>query len=223
MIITIDGPAASGKGTVARGLADRLGFAYLDTGAMYRAVALAALRRGVNCDDLEAVPALLGETHIEMPPDRVLLNGEDVTAAVRSPEVSRGASQVAAIPRVRAFLVPQQRRIAAGRDIVCEGRDQGTVVFPDAPVKFYVTADVRTRAERRFQELAARGVATTVEREVAELVDRDRRDSERPDGPLRQPPDAVVVDTTHLTPAEVLDRLEGVIRKWLTDRHSPAG
>lgn len=223
MIITIDGPAASGKGTVARGLADRLGFAYLDTGAMYRAVALAALRRGVDCDDAEAVSALLGNIHIEMPPDRVLLNGEDVTAAVRSPEVSRGASQVAAIPPVRAFLVPQQRRIAAGRDIVCEGRDQGTVVFPDAPVKFYVTADVRTRAERRFQELAARGVATTLDREVAELVERDRRDSERPDGPLRQPPDAVVVDTTHLTPAEVLDRLEGVIRKWLTDRRSPAG
>ena len=218
MIITIDGPAASGKGTVARGIADRLGFAYLDTGAMYRAVALAALRRGLSCDDAAAVNALLPTIHIEMPRDRVRLNGEDVTEAIRAPEVSQGASKVAAIPQVRAFLVPQQRRIAAGRDIVCEGRDQGTVVFPDAPVKFYVTADVRTRAERRYRELAGKGTATTLDREVAELIERDRRDSERADGPLRQPPDAVVIDTTHLNPDEVLDRLEGVIRGCLPAR-----
>ena len=113
-----------------------------------------------------------------MPPDRVLLNGVDETEAIRAPEVSQGASRVAAIPQVRAFLVPQQRRIAAGRDIVCEGRDQGTVVFPDAPIKFYITADVKTRAERRYRELIARGAATTLEGEVAELVERDRRDSE---------------------------------------------
>jgi cytidylate kinase len=141
-----------------------------------------------------------------------------VTEAIRAPEVSQGASKVAAIPAVRAFLIPQQRRIAAGRDIVCEGRDQGTVVFPDAPAKFYITADVRVRAERRFRELRARGVDTTVEREVAELAERDRRDSERADGPLRQPPDAIVIDTTRLTPDEVLDRLEREIRKCLPAR-----
>jgi cytidylate kinase len=218
MIITIDGPAASGKGTVAKGIAARLGFAYLDTGAMYRAVALAAIRRGVSCDDALAVAALLPEIHIEMPPERVLLNGEDVSEAIRAPEVSQGASKVAAIPQVRAFLVPQQRRIANGRDIVCEGRDQGTVVFLDSPLKFYITADVRVRAERRFKELDAKGVATTLEREVAELIERDRRDSERDDGPLRQPADAIVIDTTHLTPDEVLNWLEKEIRKCLPAR-----
>lgn len=218
MIITIDGPAASGKGTVARGIADRLGFAYLDTGAMYRAVALAALRRSLPCDDAAAVTALLPAIHIEMPTDRVRLNGEDVTEAIREPEVSQGASRVAAIPQVRAALVKQQRQIAKGLDIVCEGRDQGTVVFPDAPVKFYITADVRTRAERRFRELIAKGVATTLEREVAELKERDERDSQRADGPLRQPEDAVLIDTTHLKPDEVLDQLEGVIRGCLPAR-----
>jgi cytidylate kinase len=218
MIITIDGPGASGKGTVARGIAARLGFAFLDTGAMYRAVALAAGRRGIACDDAAAVAAILPAIQIEMPGDRVLLNGEDVSVAIREPEMSQGASRVAAIPAVRAFLVPQQRRIARGRDIVCEGRDQGTVVFPDARVKFFITADVRVRAERRLRELIARGTTSTLEQEVAELIERDRRDSERTDGPLRRPPDAILVDTTHLSPEEVLDRLEGEIRKCLPAR-----
>ena len=218
MIVTIDGPAASGKGTTARGIAARLGFDVLDTGAMYRAVALAVLRRGGACDDPEAVERELSGIRIEMPGGRVLLNGEDVTTAIRTPEASQGASKVAAVPAVRAFLIPQQRQIAAGRDIVCEGRDQGTVVFPDAPVKFFITADVRVRAERRYRELAARGADTTLERELAELIERDRRDSERSDGPLCQPADAVLIDTTHLSADEVLDRMEGVIRKWLTDR-----
>jgi cytidylate kinase len=218
MIVTIDGPAASGKGTVAKGLAGRLGFAYLDTGAMYRAVSLAAARAGVSCDDPAAVATILPTIHIEMPPDRVLLNAEDVTELIRAPEVSQGASRVAAIPAVRAFLVPQQRRIGQGRDIVCEGRDQGTVVFPDAPVKFYVTADVRVRAERRYRELVARGVETTLEREVAELRERDARDSGRADGPLRQPPDAVVIDTSDRAVESVLDEMEGVIRRWTSAR-----
>jgi cytidylate kinase len=218
MIITIDGPGASGKGTVARGIAARLGFAFLDTGAMYRAVALAAIQRRIACDDAAAVAAILPTIQIEMPADRVLLNGEDVTAAIRAPGMSQGASKVAAIPAVRTFLVPQQRRIAADRDIVCEGRDQGTVVFPDAPVKFFITADVRVRAERRHRELLARGEKTTLEGEIEELLERDRRDSERADGPLRLPPDAIVVDTTHLRPDEVLDRLEEEIRKCLPAR-----
>jgi cytidylate kinase len=165
-----------------------------------------------------AVAAILPTLEIEMPEDRVLLNGEDVTAAIRAPELSQGASKVAAIPAVRAFLVPQQRRIATGRDIVCEGRDQGTVVFPDAPVKFFITADVQVRAERRHRELIARGATTTLDQEIAELVERDRRDSERADGPLRRPPDAILVDTTHLSPDDVLDRLEGEIRKCLPAR-----
>jgi cytidylate kinase len=218
MIITIDGPGASGKGTVARGIAARLGFAFLDTGAMYRAVALAAIRRRIACDDAVAVAAILPTLEIEMPEDRVLLNGEDVTAAIRAPELSQGASKVAAIPAVRAFLVPQQRRIATGRDIVCEGRDQGTVVFPDAPVKFFITADVQVRAERRHRELIARGATTTLDQEIAELVERDRRDSERADGPLRRPDDAIVIDTSDRTVGEVIEEMEGVIRRWTTAR-----
>jgi cytidylate kinase len=218
MIVTIDGPAASGKGTVARGLAASLGFAYLDTGAMYRAVALAAIRRGVSCDDAAAVGRELSAIHIEMPADRVLLNGEDVTEAIRAPEVSQGASKVAANSAVRAFLVPQQRRIGLGRDIIAEGRDQGTVVFPDAPVKFYVTANICVRAERRYKELRERGVETTLDREVLEIVERDKRDSERADSPLRQPPDAIVIDTSGRTVEEVLDEMEGVIRRWTSAR-----
>ncbi len=218
MIVTIDGPAASGKGTVAKGIAMRLGFAYLDTGAMYRAVALALLRSGIPCDNIAAVEQLLSDIHIDMPPERVLLNGDDVTEAIRAPHVSQGASKVAAVSAVRAFLVPQQRRIGQGRDMVTEGRDQGTVVFPDAPVKFYVTADVHVRAERRHKELAIRGVVTTVERELAELIERDRRDSERADGPLRQPANARVIDTSHRTVEAVLDEMEGVVRRCMTDR-----
>ena len=218
MIVTIDGPAASGKGTVAKGIAARLGFEYLDTGAMYRAVALAAIRRKVACDDRAGLSGLLPEITLEMPPGRVVLNGEDVTGQIRVPEVEQGSSKVAAIPSVRSFLVPQQRQIAAGRDIVCEGRDQGTVVFPDAPVKFFITADVRVRAERRYRDLLERGINTTLDRQIAELNERDKRDSEREDGPLREPPDAIHIDTTHLTPDEVLNRLEKEIRKWLTAR-----
>lgn len=218
MIVTIDGPAASGKGTVARGIATRLGFAYLDTGAMYRAVALATLRAGADCSDPVALDRILPDVHIEMPPDRVLLNGGDVTEAIRAPEVSQGASKVAAVAAVRAFLVPQQQRIGTGRSMVSEGRDQGTVVFPDAPVKFFVTADPRVRAERRHLELTRRGVTTTVERELAELIERDRRDSDRADGPLRQPPDAHLIDTSHRTVEAVLDEMEGVVRRCATDR-----
>lgn len=218
MIITIDGPAASGKGTLAKGIANRLGFEYLDTGSMYRAIALAAIRRGLPCDGEANVSRMLVDITLEMPPGRVILNGEDITDEIRRPEVSQASSKVAAIPSVRAFLIPQQRQIAAGRDFVCEGRDQGTVVFPDATVKFFVTAELRTRAERRFQDLSNRGIATTVEAEMAELCERDRRDSEREVGPLREPPGAVHIDTTHLTPDEVLDLLEREIRQWLPDR-----
>lgn len=218
MIITIDGPAASGKGTVAKGIAERLGFEYLDTGSMYRAVALAALRRGIACDDGAAIAAMLPELTLDLPPGRVILNGEDVSILIRRPDISQEASKAAAIPAVRSFLIPLQRQIASGRDFVCEGRDQGTVVFPDAPVKFFITADVQTRAERRYRELTERGLTTTVEHEVAELKQRDRRDMEREVGPLREPPDAIHVDTTQLTPDQVLDVLEREIRKCLPDR-----
>jgi cytidylate kinase len=215
MIITIDGPAASGKGTAAKGIAERLGFEYLDTGAMYRAVALAATRCRISCDDRFGVTGLLSRITLEMPPGKVILNGDDVTETIRSPELSQGASKVAEIPAVRSFLIPQQRQIAAGRNIICEGRDQGTVVFPDAPLKFYITADVRTRAERRLQQHKKQGIETTMETEIAELIERDKRDTEREVGPLREPPDAIHIDTTHLTATELLNQLEEEIRKCL--------
>lgn len=218
MIVTIDGPAGSGKSTVARLLAARLGFDYLDTGAMYRAVALALARRGVAFADLPAVDAALPDVHIELPPGRVLLNGEDVSAAIRTPETSQGASKVAVIPAVRRFLAAEQRRIATGRSIVCEGRDQGTFVFPDAGCKFFLNADPRVRAERRHCELAAKGERVTVEEVLAAQEERDARDAQRDLAPMRPAADAVILDTTHLTPDAVLSELEEIVRRCPTRR-----
>lgn len=213
MIVTIDGPAGSGKSTAARLLAARLGFDYLDTGAMYRAVALALAPRGIEFADLPAVEAALPDIHIEMPAGRVLLNGEDVSLAIRTAEASQGASKVAVIPAVRRFLAAEQRRIAAGRDMVCEGRDQGTFVFPDAGCKFFLTADPQARAERRHRELAAKGECVTLEDVLAAQAERDARDAARDLAPMRPADDAVILDTTYLTADDVLARLEEVVRR----------
>jgi cytidylate kinase len=212
MIVTIDGPSGVGKSTVTKALAARLGFEYLDTGATFRAVALAVLRRGIGFDDHTAVAALLGELHIEMPPGHVLLNGEDVGAVIRTPEVSQGASRVAVIPTVRRFLAGEQQAAAEGRDMVCEGRDQGTFVFPHAGCKFFLTADPQVRAERRAAELVARGQHVTVEAVLADQEARDRRDAERDLAPMRPAHDAVILDTTHLTTEQVIDKLEQIVR-----------
>jgi cytidylate kinase len=211
MIVTIDGPSGVGKSTVTRALAARLGFEYLDTGAMYRAVALAMLRRGVALEEA-AVTAALPEVHIEMPPGRVLLDGADVSEAIRAPDVSQGASKVAVFPAVRRFLAGEQRRIAAGRHMVCEGRDQGSFVFPHAERKFFLVADPRVRAERRAAELTEKGQPSTAEEVFAHQEERDRRDAERDLAPMRPAPDAVVVDTTHLTTEQVIALLEERIR-----------
>ncbi|MCS6865977.1 MAG: (d)CMP kinase [Gemmataceae bacterium] len=211
MIVTIDGPSGVGKSTVTKALATRLGFDYLDTGAMYRAVALAMLRRNIPWDDA-AVAAVLPELTIELPPGQVWLNGEDVSAAIRSPAVSQAASQVAVLPSVRRFLAEQQRRIAAGKNIVCEGRDQGTFVFPQAECKFFLQADARVRAARRAAELQAHGQTVTVESVLADQEQRDRRDALRELAPLRPAADALVVDTTNLTLEQVIETLERVIR-----------
>src|SRR5262249_20758606 len=156
MIVTIDGPAGAGKSSAARALAERLGFAFLDTGAMYRAVALAAARAG-SLDDHAALDELVGHLRLEMPGDRGMLDGVDVSGQIRTPEVSQGASRVAASPDVRRRLVALQRRIALGRDVVCEGRDQGTVVFPDAGCKFFLVAEAEERLRRRAAQMAGRG------------------------------------------------------------------
>jgi len=211
MIVTIDGPAGSGKSTAARGLAARLGFDYLDTGAMFRAVGL-ALRGAADAD------AVLAVIHLEMPPGRVLLDGRDVTDDIRTPEASQAASRVAVVPAVRRFLAAEQRRIADGRNIVCEGRDQGTAVFPDAACKFYLTADPHARAERRHRELVAKGEAVELADVLAQQRERDARDAGRADAPMRPADDAVLVDTTGLTVDAVVARLEEVVRRCATAR-----
>ena len=216
MIVTIDGPAGSGKTSAARGLAARLGFEVLDTGAMYRAVAVAALREGVRVDDEAALAELLTRVRIEMPPGHVVLNGQDVSLAIRTPEVSQAASRVASMRVVRRFLVDLQRAIAAGRNMVCEGRDQGTVVFADAACKFFLEAKRDERARRRLDEIHDRGSKhVTFEEVLAQQEERDRRDASRDLAPMVAAPDAKVIDTTDMTPDEVLDQLEREVRRCL--------
>jgi CMP/dCMP kinase len=195
MVIAIDGPAGAGKSTVARRVAAALGFTYLDSGAMYRAVALAARERGA--EPAEVAPTVridLGE--------RVLLDGRDVTAAIRTPEVTEAASVAAADPAVRAAMVAEQRRLLADGDWVAEGRDIGTVVAPDAELKVFLTASPEARARRRAAELGAD--AATV---LADQTLRDQRDTERAHSPLQAAPDAVTIDTTDLTLDEVVARV----------------
>jgi CMP/dCMP kinase len=215
MIVTIDGPAGSGKSTAARGLAARMGFEFLDTGAMYRAVALALRSRNIDFADEGRVSGFLDSVRFEMPPGRILLNGEDVSTAIRTPEIASASSKVAAYAHVRRFLVDQQRSIAAGRDMVCEGRDQGTVVFPDARWKFFLTASPASRAERRFQDMLRRGQITTLEQVIVEQDERDLRDSTRDVSPLRPAGDAITIDTSAMTPEQVLNRLEEEVRRCL--------
>lgn len=213
MIITIDGPAGSGKSTAARGLARRLGFEFLDTGAMYRAVALALVRADLPFSDAGRVVEFLNRARLEMPADRILLNGEDITEAIRHPSMSDASSRVAVEPHVRAVLVQWQRQVAQGRDMVCEGRDQGSVVFADSPCKFFLTARLETRAARRLAELRSRGIDSTLERTVEDLEIRDLRDATRQVGPLLRPDNAILIETDDLTPEQLLDRMEAEVRR----------
>ena len=199
-VVAIDGPAGAGKSTVARAVADALGFTYLDTGAMYRAVALAAIERG-------AEPAsIAGSLAIESGA-RIVLDGRDVTDEIRTPAVSEAASRAAAVPEVRRAVVAQQRRLLAGGDWVAEGRDIGTVVAPDAEVKVFLTADAAERARRRATELGV-DVATV----LAEQTIRDQRDRTREHSPLVPADGAIVLDTTRMTLPEVIDRIAGLVR-----------
>jgi CMP/dCMP kinase len=220
-IVAIDGPAGAGKSTVARHLARRLGFSMVDTGAIYRAVALAASRAGIAWDDDAALGALLdppeklGLSFAEG--DRVLLHGDDVTQAIRTPEISRGASVVSARPIVRQRLLGLQRELgrAARMGAVLEGRDVGTVVFPDADVKFFLTASDETRAQRRHAELAEKGLSVPLDEVLAGQRQRDRDDTERAIAPLRPAPDAVVVDTTDDDFDTVVERCLRIARERL--------
>jgi len=221
VIVAIDGPAASGKSTVARALARRLGAHYLDTGAMYRAVAVAALRENVPLDDEAAVARLAGGVTIEFVhaagspiPTAVLLDGADVTAAIRTPAVDEAVSAVARMPGVRGAMVAQQRRIAeAAEVIVLEGRDIGTVVFPDAEVKVFLTASPGERARRRHAEMAERGHAVGEEVVRDGLERRDHADSSREAAPLSVAPDAIELDTTGLTVDEVVDAVAALVER----------
>jgi len=217
MIVTIDGPAGSGKSTAARELAGRLGLAYLDTGAMYRAVALQALQQGVELEDGEALLRVAKQAQMRLEfagaQMRVLLDRRDVTRAVRSLRVSQATPYVARLPEVREVLVAKQRQI--GRelgDVVAEGRDQGSVVFPEADVKFFLDASLETRARRRQAELMAEGEEVTHEQVLADLQERDGNDA-RQWAPLLVPGGAIRVDTTRMSIEQVVDLLEQAVRK----------
>jgi cytidylate kinase len=208
MVIAIDGPAGAGKSTVARGLAGALGFTYLDSGAMYRCVALAALRRGTDLDDAQALGDLAWEIDIRLEGDRVLLDGEDVTAAIRTPGVSAAASRVSAHEPVRTAIVERQQALIAAGRYVAEGRDIGTVVSPDAPLKVFLTADDGERARRRAAE-TGEAVAAVLAAQAA----RDARDREREHGPLRPAHDAVRIDTTGREVSDVVDEIAALARE----------
>jgi cytidylate kinase len=213
MIITIDGPAGAGKSSAARALARRLGFEFLDTGAMYRAVALAALRAHLDLTDDSALEKLVAGLCLEVRAGRVLLQGEDVTSAIRTAEVTAATGAVADSPVVRRRLGELQRTLAAGRDVVCEGRDQGTVVFPDAACKFFLIADPLERARRRQKEMAGRGEEMNLGALLAAQEARDRRDAARDLAPMRPAADAVVLDSTKLNLEEVVRRMEEEVRR----------
>ena len=208
MVIAIDGPAGAGKSTVARAVAGALGVTYLDSGAMYRCVALAALRAGVDLDDGEAVGRIAREIRIELAGGRVLLGGLDVTDEIRAPDVTAAASRVSVHPEVREAMVAQQRALIESGDYVAEGRDIGTVVSPDAPLKVYLTASPEERARRRAGESGEE-----VEAVLAAQSDRDARDRDREHGALRPAADSVEIDTTGLDVEQVTERIVELARE----------
>jgi CMP/dCMP kinase len=217
VIIAIDGPAGAGKSSLAKRVAARLGFLYINSGAMYRAVALWALRLGVSMSDMHRLEQLAREATIELTKDNhVFLNGEDITEAIRDPQVSDAASKVSAIPAVRRALLPVQRAMAQQNSVVMEGRDIGSVVFPDAQVKIFLDAHPAERARRRALEIQGQRGSADFEAIAGELRERDERDRRRSEAPLVQAPDAELVDTTGLS----LDDVEAIVLRIVRARTS---
>jgi cytidylate kinase len=208
-VIAIDGPSASGKGTVAARLARRLGFGYLDSGALYRLVALAAREAGQEAADEAGLAAVARSMPVEFREGSTWLAGRNVTVALRSEEIGVAASRVAARPAVREALLERQRAMRRAPGLVADGRDMGAIVFPDAPLKVFLTADVATRAERRYKQLKEKGMYAKMADVVDELRQRDERDSSRPVAPLKHYPDAVFLDTTGISADDAVERILG--------------
>ena len=218
MIVTIDGPAGTGKSTVARMLADRLGFEFLNTGAMYRAVAYACLQHELDLTDEQAVAEIAHTLNIFFSNNRLLLGDSDVTEAIRGQDVTQSASIVAANPAVRRRLVELQRRVGQGTNLVTEGRDQGTTVFPDAECKFFLTASPEERARRRQRELEEKGNRVSLQELIEQQTLRDHRDETRACSPLKPAPNAVIIDTTEMTLHHVASHLEQLVQLTTASR-----
>ncbi|MBQ2963026.1 MAG: (d)CMP kinase [Clostridia bacterium] len=215
--IAIDGPAGAGKSTIARSLAAKLGFIYVDTGALYRAVGVNAMRAGMDTKNAEQVTSVLGDTKVSLRfvdgEQRVFLGDEDVSLAIRTPEASMAASNVSAIPAVREFLFDLQRNIAKENNCLMDGRDIGTVVLPEAQVKIFLTASAEVRAKRRYDELLAKGMKAEYNDVLEEMIQRDYQDSHRAIAPLKQADDAVLVDTSEMNLEQVLEALETIVKE----------
>lgn len=219
MNVAIDGPAGAGKSTIARAAAKKLGFIYVDTGALYRAVGVYSLRNGLDTENPETVEGTLPHIQVELQfqdgVQHVLLNGEDVSEEIRTPQASMAASAVSAVPAVRRFLFDLQREIAAKNDCIMDGRDIGTVVLPQAEVKIFLTASPETRAMRRFNELQEKGAPDTYEAVLADLKQRDYNDAHRAVAPLKPAEDSVLVDTSALTLSQSVEKVIEVIKEKL--------
>ncbi|MCD8355433.1 MAG: (d)CMP kinase [Clostridia bacterium] len=220
--VAIDGPSGAGKSTIARAAAGHLGFVYVDTGAMYRTIGLAVCRAGVKLGETEKIQPVLDagldvSLKYEDGVQHVLLNGEDVSGLIRTPEISKYASFVSAVPAVRAFLLDTQRQMARTNNVIMDGRDIGTVILPDAAVKIFLTASPEARARRRFIELQEKGEKVTYEEVLADMIQRDHDDETRAAAPLKQAEDAVLVDTSDLTLEQSMEAVEAVVRRALED------
>ncbi len=220
--VAIDGPSGAGKSTIARAAAERLGFVYVDTGAMYRTIGLAVCRAGVQLGDTAGIVPVLPGIEVSLNYQdgiqHVWLNGEDVSDQIRTPEMSKYASFVSAVPEVRAFLLDTQRNMAKKYSVIMDGRDIGTVILPEAEVKIFLTASPQARAKRRYLELQQKGEAVTLDEVLADMIQRDKDDTTRAEAPLRQAEDAVLIDTSELTLEQSMDAVEAVIRCALEGR-----